>query len=545
MGEVHHDEEVTVRGTMLAANYEWMRSNYPGAIALAVEALEKAQSNGLKNQIPQIYATIGNLHKENENYETALAAAEKGIEAAREIRDTSQLIYLLRVKAMFTHSFGMLKSDDSIRAHSLRLHMEGLELAESSPAYERSRIAYYDNISQYYKINGDYERGIAYGNRGAELAKKYNQRRSLTYAYNWLGESYFYQGQRERGIAYLLQALGIARELQSGYRTMEIHCSLYECYHSIGDDRNALAHFVRYRAIHDSLEVLKNVQKIGQLHLQYETARKDQQIALLGALNDEKSRRNKFILISMLLLVLLSGFLYRQFRALRARNRLLIESNYKIGKQSEQLHLLMKELHHRVKNNLQIVSSLLSLQSANLEDKDARQAVRIGQQRIEAMSLIHRSLYRQENPNLVNMREYVTDLVESIVQSFGFDRKRFDLKLEIHTAEMDVDTALPLGLIINEWVTNSFKHAYKEVANPRLFLSLTQYQGIQLEIRDNGPGIGRKNWERPAGSFGLKLVKVLSKQLKGACEVKEDGGTTFTLRVPSQNGSKWKTRSAY
>lgn len=152
MGEVHHDEEVTVRGTMLAANYEWMRSNYPGAIALAVEALEKAQSNGLKNQIPQIYATIGNLHKENENYETALAAAEKGIEAAREIRDTSQLIYLLRVKAMFTHSFGMLKSDDSIRAHSLRLHMEGLELAESSPAYERSRIAYYDNISQYYKI---------------------------------------------------------------------------------------------------------------------------------------------------------------------------------------------------------------------------------------------------------------------------------------------------------------------------------------------------------------------------------------------------------
>src|SRR3546814_18621547 len=72
------------------------------------------------------------------------------------------------------------------------------------------------------------------------------------------------------------------------YRTMEIHCSLYECYHSIGDDRNALMHFVRYRAIHDSLEVLKNVKKIGQLHLQYETERKDQQIASLGIINREK-----------------------------------------------------------------------------------------------------------------------------------------------------------------------------------------------------------------------------------------------------------------
>lgn len=532
MGEARHDEEVRVQGTLLKANYEWMRANYPGAIELAVDALKRAQKNGLKKQIPQIYATIGNLHKENENYETALSAAEKGINAAREIRDTAQLIYLLRVKAMFTHSYGMLKKDDSIRAHSLRLHMDGLALAESSPAYERSRIAYYDNISQYYKINGDYERGIEYGTRGADLAKKYNQRRSLTYAYNWLGESYFYQGHRKKGLAYLEEALQIAQELQSDYRTMEIHCSLYECYHAIGDDQQALRHFVRYRAIHDSLQVLKNVQKIGQIHLQYETAQKDQQIAMLGALNDEKSRRNTLILISLLVLALLSGFLYRQYRVIRRRNRMLMDRNFQINKQSEQLQLLMKELHHRVKNNLQIVSSLLSLQSSTMADKDARHAVRIGQQRIEAMSLIHRSLYRQENPNMVNMRDYVTDLVESILQSFGFDREQFDLKLAIDTPELDVDTALPLGLIINEWVTNSLKHAYKDVTTPLLSLSLKEDSGIKLEIRDNGPGMDKESWERPAGSFGVKLVKVLSKQLRGACEMTHAGGTTFTLWIP-------------
>lgn len=534
LGEAHQDAEIIVRGKLLEANYEWMRVNYPEAIRLAVEALEKAQKNGLRKKIPAIYATIGNLYKENDNYPTALAAAEKGIRAAREIRDTTQLVYLLRVKAMFTHSLGMMKDDDSIRARSLDLHMEGLKLAESAPAYERSRIAYYDNISQYYKINGDYERGIYYGNKGAELARKYDQRRSLTYAYNWIGESYFYQGQRKKGIDYIEDALRIALELKSTYRAMEIHCSLYECYHSMGDDKNALAHFVRYRTIHDSLEVLKNVKKIGQIHLQYETERKDQQIASLGALNREKTRRNLLILGGLFALLLFSGFLYGQYRAIRRRNRLLTESNDKINKQSEQLQLLMKELHHRVKNNLQIVSSLLSLQSSHLEDRDAQQAIKIGQQRIEAMSLIHRSLYRQENPNMVNMQDYVTDLVESIIQSFGYDKDRFDLKLDIDTPEMDVDMALPLGLIINEWVTNAFKHAYAGVKQPLLRLSLKQDRGIELEIRDNGPGMDQASWERPAGSFGVKLVKVLSKQLKGVCEMKRAGGTAFRLKIPLQ-----------
>src|SRR3546814_532013 len=285
-----------------------------------------------------------------------------------------------------------------------------------------------------------------------------------------------------------LDALQISVDLESAYRTMEIHCSLYECYHSIGDDRNALMHFVRYRAIHDSLEVLKNVKKIGQLHLQYETERKDQQIASLGILNREKTRRNNYILAGLLLFLLLSAFLFRQYRVTGKRNQLLTESNEMINRQSQQLQLLMKELHHRVKNNLQIVSSLLSLQSNHLDDEDARAAVRIGQQRIEAMSLIHRSLYRQENPNMVNMREYVTDLVESIIQSFGYDRDCFDLELAIDTREMDVDVALPLGLIINEWVTNAFKYAYKEVDQPLLKLSLQHDTGIQLNIKDK---IGR------------------------------------------------------
>jgi two-component sensor histidine kinase len=192
----------------------------------------------------------------------------------------------------------------------------------------------------------------------------------------------------------------------------------------------------------------------------------------------------------------------------------------------------MKEVHHRVKNNLQIVSSLLSLQSHHLADSDAQQAIKIGQQRIEAMSLIHRSLYQQDNPNMVNMQEYVSNLVESILLSFGINEDDFDLHLDVEVKEMDVDMALPLGLIINEWVTNIFKHAYKGIARPALYLALKKKSEVELDIRDNGPGMSRAAWEKPRGSFGIKLVKVLSKQLNGQCEMKNEDGTRLKLLIP-------------
>ena len=200
---------------------------------------------------------------------------------------------------------------------------------------------------------------------------------------------------------------------------------------------------------------------------------------------------------------------------------------------AQQIKLLMKELHHRVKNNLQIVSSLLSLQSFRIKDKAASEAIKEGQHRIEAMSLIHQRLYTHDNITEVNIKEFVTDISESLMQAYGYNSHNFVLNLNIENELMDVDKAIPLSLIINELVTNAFKYAYPGTANPALTINLTKAQNnMQLCIADNGKGIDLDAWKNNAG-YGKELVQTFTKQLDGEITVTVDKGTIFKIDFPA------------
>ena len=200
---------------------------------------------------------------------------------------------------------------------------------------------------------------------------------------------------------------------------------------------------------------------------------------------------------------------------------------------AETLKALMRELHHRVKNNLQIVSSLLSLQSFRITDRTAAAAVREGQHRIEAMSLIHQRLYTHDNITEINIKHFVTDLSESLMQAYGFARDQFELVLNIDNEMMDVDKAIPIGLIINELMTNAFKYAYAGVQKPALHISLTKQESLlQLIVADNGKGLDTQQWHEADGSYGKELVKTFTQQLSGTLEVEVRNGTVFTLMIP-------------
>jgi len=212
---------------------------------------------------------------------------------------------------------------------------------------------------------------------------------------------------------------------------------------------------------------------------------------------------------------------------------LVLRQNKKIKKQEGHLNYLMKELHHRVKNNLQIVSSLLSLQTYKVQDEGAVLVLKESQQRVQAMSFIHQRLYKTETLTAVNMKEYLTDLAESLVSSYGFNRDDFDLYIKVEKEMMDIDKALPIGLIINEIVTNSLKYAYGNVNQPSLHISLTDEDTkLICDIKDNGIGINEQQWKQKGNSFGKQLITALCKQLRAQQTLVVDEGTRFTITIP-------------
>lgn len=200
---------------------------------------------------------------------------------------------------------------------------------------------------------------------------------------------------------------------------------------------------------------------------------------------------------------------------------------------AQHIKLLMKELHHRVKNNLQIVSSLLSLQSFKIKDAAAAEAVKEGQYRVEAMSLIHQRLYTTDNITEVNIKEYITDLSESLMLAYGYCKSDFNLQIDVTNQLMNVDKAMPLSLIINELVTNAFKYAFSKDAKPSLTVTLHKNNGeMQLLLKDNGKGINITQWNANTSSYGKELVQTFTKQLNGIIEVYNEQGTCFIIRFP-------------
>ncbi|MEA5257122.1 histidine kinase dimerization/phosphoacceptor domain -containing protein [Arcicella aquatica] len=531
---VYQDQASLVYASLGQAHYEHLKANHVGAMRYAINALNSAHQYNVKEPMAEIYMLIGNLHKENTNYPMAFEAAGKALQVAKLNKDTLRIIGAMGLSAMFKRGYVKHFGLSIVADSSIYTQFEALKLAESSPKYERERVSFYHNIAQHYKDMGDYDKAIMYAEKGIALATALNKKRSLTYGYCWLGEAYYRKGNRALGTKYIEKAISISIEIKQPYRTMELYETMANCYRSSGDLKKAIPFMDRYLEVHDSLNVQNNEKLMGELQIKYESSKKDTDLALMHQASELKSKQMQWLIAGIIIFMLLSSTLVYSYNVIRKKNKTLNDKNIKINEQAEKLQTLMQELHHRVKNNLQIVSSLLTLQSNRMADDDAKQALDVSRQRIEAMSIIHSSLYQQDNANMVNMKEFVAVLLSSILESFGINRDKIDVSVEITIDDINVDVAMPLGLIMNEWITNIFKHAFKNwEGRPSIVIAISQTAtSIQLKIKDNGIGMPQSSWDNPTGSFGVKMIKMLIKQIAGLPNILDDNGTTFELEIP-------------
>ncbi len=231
-------------------------------------------------------------------------------------------------------------------------------------------------------------------------------------------------------------------------------------------------------------------------------------------------------LITGAALLLLSGVtIFFMYRKQRSKNRL-------IQKQSDDLQVLMKEIHHRVKNNLQVISSLLDLQSLSIKDKHAAGAVREGKIRVQSMALIHQNLYSEGNIKGILMEDYIKNLVENLFNSYNIQKDKIKLVTDIAHLNLDVDTVIPLGLIINELISNSLKYAFKETVQGEIYVALKENNNhLELKIKDNGCGFP-PNWSKiQSNSFGYNLINAFAQKLKAKLDIFNDNGACISMNI--------------
>ncbi|MEO1098188.1 MAG: sensor histidine kinase [Bacteroidota bacterium] len=265
----------------------------------------------------------------------------------------------------------------------------------------------------------------------------------------------------------------------------------------------------------NKLDFRKNTLKISEMNVRLKTAEKEYEILKQQNQLTTKNMWIRTITSFSIVLALLLAGLFIAISKIRSKN--------------QKIENLMRELHHRVKNNLQVVSSMLGLQLMKLEDETARKAVAEGKSRLRAMSLIHQKLYQNDEVTLLNIKEYIKNLLGALSQSYGFGSNEI-VAIQIPETEMDADTALPLGLIINELVSNSFKHAFEGIEHPKISIVLTQdKKNYQLEVSDNGLGFSEEFDIEHNASFGMKLVNLLVKQLNGSLIMSSQNGVSYTL----------------
>jgi len=213
-------------------------------------------------------------------------------------------------------------------------------------------------------------------------------------------------------------------------------------------------------------------------------------------------------------------------------------SEGKIKQSLKEKEVLLKEVHHRVKNNLQVISSILNLQSSYVKDKKVIEMLRESQNRIKSMSFIHESLYQTKDFSNINFSEYVINLSKNLLHSYRAYEGNIDLKLEVDKIFLNLDLAIPCGLIINELVSNAFKYAFPDQRNGFILISVKQRKDIiAVEIKDNGIGLPDTVDYRNTQSLGLQLVITLVEQLNGEINLSGPHGTKYTIKF-KQNQTK-------
>jgi two-component sensor histidine kinase len=514
---------------------------------LYVDKAEKAFSNSSQKLkgLSKCYQQRSQIYSKTNQNQKAILYAQKAIQIANELKLNKNVLSILYT----TIGIAYFNIDDNINA------VKFLQLANeininNGPIGRRAFNLVM--LSEAYHGLKKFKKAIEIAQIAISLV---DDNENSLMAYGIIGNSLFELKNYKSALTYQNKALQLLDLVEDTDHQRSLYLELSKTYSELGDYKNAYKHLNKFKDL--EINFLKNIQEknINELEIKFESKQKDVAVKELTISKQQQSleilKQKNFNLILFFLItfsaVVTIVVLFalhnnkKKNKLLNIKNEIISDKIQLVEEQKIELYqslqereLLLKEIHHRVKNNLQIIMSLLNIQASRSEDISIENFLEKAQSRISSMSLIHQSLYENETIDSIDFEVYTKQLAFNLIHLFGVDDKNIQLEINAKDIFLDLQTAISLGLILNELFTNTLKYAFTDYKNAKISVTIETIDNEQFNLifSDNGNGYLEKNNSRK--SLGLELIELLALQLGGAIEKQDCKGTKYFMNFKKQ-----------
>lgn len=512
-----------------------------------------------KKNLASSYRYIGYIYQLNDPM-VAKEYYEKSLKLSRELKDEISESYALSAIGVIYEGMVNVKGNYEI---ALKYYLKSLEIRQRL-AGDDELASSLNETSRAYNWLKQYDKANELKFRGLELAEKIGDIENTYYISSSIGNDYAYRlKDYKKALFYEMKAYNVCiNQKDNSDKMFEITKMIAYCYSQLGDKMQANKYYRLCMLYDDTTRTKENLSNynlsIIKHNLEEELAK--QKLLLKDAeISKQKSEAKRQTIIrntvlgGCLFLIVLVFYILKSYRKnqkinqeLDLRNQKIQSVNALVEKQKQiaernndilqkllnEKEVLFKEIHHRVKNNLQIISSLLNLQSNTVSDETTVEVLKQSQSRINTMAILHNKLYQTKDFTNVSIEEYLKLMLHSISGSFGSEKCKIEFVIEADSdIELNIDMAIPFGLILNELTTNSFKHAFEGKSTGKIHILFTKIENrtFQFIYKDDGVGLPENYNENLSQSLGLELIEMLVQQLNGSIKIENDNGARFKI----------------
>ncbi|MFC5625869.1 tetratricopeptide repeat protein [Algoriphagus winogradskyi] len=513
-------------GWLLYTNlgYVYERKGLLGeAFTYASKTLELGEKYEDSKAIAMAYSDMSNLFWKQGKFDAALNYGLKSLEIF-EKRGLDDLDYDFTL-----HLLGQYMVDLNRPEEAVTYFQQSIDLGE--------RYGFYNNLSDTFialanlhSQKGAYKEALDSGKEALRYAELLQNEFMIMRSYMALGKVSNASGYFIQAADYLETSIIEATEnFGDKFYLSLVYEELSKAYEGAESFQKALIASRKSDELRNDVFTVEAEEKISLLQTQMDVAQKENTIMLQEAALSRQRILQVFYLTLAGVLVVILFLLYRVFLRKKKYSVLLEKKN-------KEKEFLLKEIHHRVKNNLETISSLLTLQIAKIDDPKFKQVMEETYTRVQSMGMIHLSLYKEGDLKQVEMKAFFEALGRFILDTFDAEN-RIDFSAEMPVLELDVDVAIPIGLIVNELISNSLKYAFPNQESGKISVSLFEREGnLILKVSDNGIGI-QDNPTAQGTGFGRELISLLTRQLDGRMTLINDSGTEFSFEFLLNNAA--------